>query len=377
MTQLAETVKFDLIRYANCWEDAELLLHGLRPKAGERIMSIASAGDNCFSLLTTAPSLVCAADLSYPQLFLTELKRTAFSQFDYQDVLRFLGFRPSENRWNLYQSLKSFLQPTTREYWDAHKEVIEKGVIEHGKLEHYFGLFAKRVLPLIHSKKRIAELLQPKSAAAQAAFYDNTWNSWRWRMLFRLFFSKTVMGRKGRDPEFLRQVEGPVHKMIFDQAERHLKDPAVSDNLFLRRIVTGSYGDLLPHYVQEDQFEKIVKNLDSLEIRHGYIHEVATEKDQIDAFNLSDIFEYMDQQTFLQVSESLISAAAPGARFAYWNLMAPRQISQIIEKSVHPIAVNFNRPDHGFFYRAFYTDQLSLASSDTDVLPSTNQSLRS
>lgn len=377
MTQLAETVKFDLIRYANCWEDAELLLHGLHPKVGERIMSIASAGDNCFSLLSTAPSLVCAADLSYPQLFLTELKRTAFAKLDYQDVLQFLGFRPSENRWKLYQSLKSSLQPSTQSYWDAHQKVIETGVIEHGKLENYFRLFAKRVLPLIHSKKRIAELLRPKSAEAQAAFYDNTWNSWRWRMLFRLFFSKTVMGRKGRDPEFLRQVEGPVHQMIFEQSERHLKHPAVSNNLFLRRIVTGSYGDLLPHYVQEDQFDSIVKNLDTLEIRHGYIHEVANEKGQIDVFNLSDIFEYMDQQTFLQVSESLISAAAPEARFAYWNLMAPRRISQIFENSVHPIAVNFNRPDHGFFYRAFYADQLSLASSATDVLPSTNQSLRS
>lgn len=377
MTQLAETVKFDLIRYANCWEDAELLLHGLRPEAGARIMSIASAGDNSLSLLTTAPSLVCAADLSYPQLFLTELKRTAFAKFDYQDVLCFLGFRPSESRWKLYQSLKPFLQPSTREYWDAHQKVIETGVIEHGKLENYFRLFAKRVLPLIHSKQRITELLEPKSAEAQAAFYENTWNSWRWRMLFRLFFSKTILGRKGRDPEFLRQVEGSVHEMIFEQAERHLKDPVVSNNLFLRRIVTGSYGDLLPHYVQENQFEPIVKNLDSLEIRHGYIHEAATEKGQIDAFNLSDIFEYMDQQTFLHVSESLISAAAPRARFAYWNLMALRQISQIIENSVDPLAVNFNRPDHGFFYRAFYADQLSSASSATDVLPTTNQSLRS
>lgn len=377
MTQLAETVKFDLIRYANCWEDAELLLHGLRPKVGARIMSIASAGDNSLSLLTTAPSLVCAVDLSHPQLFLTELKRTAFAQFDYQDVLRFLGFRHSDERWKLYQSLKPFLQVSTQEYWDAHQKVIETGVIEHGKLENYFRLFAKRVLPLIHSKKRIAELLQSKSPEAQATFYENTWNSWRWRMLFRLFFSKTVMGRKGRDPEFLRQVEGPVHEMIFQQAERHLKNPAVSENPFLQRILRGSYGDLLPHYVQENQFETIVKNLDSLEIRHGYIHEVATEKDQIDAFNLSDIFEYMDQQTFIHVSESLISAAAPRATFAYWNLMAPRKISQIVKNSVQPIAVNFNRPDHGFFYRAFYADQLSLANSATDVLPTTNQSLRS
>lgn len=377
MTQLAETVKFDLIRYANCWEDAELLIHGLSPEAGDSIMSIASAGDNCFSLLTTAPSLVCAADLSYPQLFLTELKRTAFAKFQYQDVKSFLGFSPSENRWRQYQSLKSSLQPSTQNYWDAHRQVIETGVIEHGKLENYFRLFARRILPLIHSSRRIDELLRPKSPEAQAAFYDNRWNSWRWRMLFRLFFSKTVMGRKGRDPEFLRQVEGPVHRMIFNQAEQHLQNPAVSDNPFLRRILTGSYGELLPHYMQEDQFEKIVTNLDALDIRHGYIHEVAAEQGQINAFNLSDIFEYMDQSTFQKVSESLIEAAAPGAKFAYWNLMAPRQLSQIVENSVQPIAVSFHRPDHGFFYRAFFAEQFITTENDSTVLPTINQSLRS
>lgn len=376
MSKLTETVKFDLIRYANCWEDAELLLHGLRPMAGDRIMSIASAGDNCFSLLTTAPAMVCAADLSHPQLFLTELKRAAFARFEYQDLRSFLGFSASTNRWKLYQSLKSSLQPSTQAYWNAHKQVIEEGVIEHGKLENYFRLFARRVLPLIHSSRKIDELLRPKSPEAQEAFYDNSWNSWRWRMLFRLFFSKTVMGRKGRDPEFLRQVDGPVHKMIFQQAERHLKDPAVSNNPFLRRILTGSYGDLLPHYMQEDQFEAIVKNLDALEIRHGYVHEVAAEKGQIDAFNLSDIFEYMDQQTFQKVTESLLSSAAPGATFAYWNLMAPRQIGQIAENFVKPIAATFHRPDHGFFYRAFHAEQLRSVSSAEDVLPTTNQSIR-
>ena len=36
--QLTEKVAFDLIRYANCWEDADVLLRGLNPDPGSKIL---------------------------------------------------------------------------------------------------------------------------------------------------------------------------------------------------------------------------------------------------------------------------------------------------------------------------------------------------
>lgn len=36
---------FSFVRYANCWEDAALLVRALRPAPGMRLLSIASAGD--------------------------------------------------------------------------------------------------------------------------------------------------------------------------------------------------------------------------------------------------------------------------------------------------------------------------------------------
>ncbi|MBX9450241.1 MAG: BtaA family protein [Taibaiella sp.] len=53
--QLDKKVAFDFIRYANCWEDADILLKGLHPAKGSSILSIGSAGDNSFSLLSTQP----------------------------------------------------------------------------------------------------------------------------------------------------------------------------------------------------------------------------------------------------------------------------------------------------------------------------------
>ncbi|MEO1450921.1 MAG: DUF3419 family protein, partial [Bacteroidota bacterium] len=327
MASLKESVNFDLIRYANCWEDAEVLLEALDIQPNSRVLSIASAGDNSFSLLGEGADLVCAVDLSLPQLYLTELKRAAFGELTYSDLLTFLGFLGGEQlpkRWNLYQAIRPKLQPSTRTYWDAYRKQIEAGVISQGKFEKYFGFFSRKIMPLIHSKRTIGKLLQPKSSTEQISFYHRNWNTWRWRLFFRVFFGRTIMGRFGRDPEFLRQVEVPVHAFIFQQAENHLRRVAATQNPMLERILTGSYGDKLPHYVRPRTHAEIVRNLDALEIREGYANEIAQAEGGFDRFNLSNIFEYMAPDDFATVSHAFLTSAEAGARFAYWNLMAPR-----------------------------------------------------
>jgi hypothetical protein len=52
--RIEDRARFDLVRYANVWEDAEVLCAALAPAAGRRLLSIASAGDNAFALLAAA-----------------------------------------------------------------------------------------------------------------------------------------------------------------------------------------------------------------------------------------------------------------------------------------------------------------------------------
>ncbi len=55
---------FSLIRYAQCWEDADVLVKGLDIQPGARCLSICSAVDNTLALLTRDPAQVLALDLS-------------------------------------------------------------------------------------------------------------------------------------------------------------------------------------------------------------------------------------------------------------------------------------------------------------------------
>jgi len=347
------------IRYANVWEDPFLLLEGLSLKKTDKVLSIASAGDNSFALLIGEPELVVAVDLNKTQIYLTELKAIAIQELEREDYLKFVGFRASSNRENTYQAIKNKLNTEARAYWDGKTEELKKGIIYQGKFEKYLATFAKKLLPLIHSKKNIEQLFYEKSANEQQAFFNNKWNSFRWKVFFRFFFSKQIMGIFGRDPAFLKQVETNVAKTIKASADIHLASIYSQKNPMLYYCLNGHFGDHVPFYAQKENYEKIRSNLNNLKLQIGYAQDAAETYGKFDAFNLSNIFEYMDKEIFVDTTQSLKSIANPRARMSYWNLMVKREISEIdpdfkrIEDSL-----NWKERDQGFFYMQFITEVL-------------------
>ena len=352
-------VAHDYLRYANVWEDADVLIAGLRPAPGSRIVSICSAGDNALALLTTDPERVVAVDVNAPQLFLTELKMAAIRRLPHTETLAFLGFRPAANRVRTYRLLTADLSTSARAFWETNLNVIADGIIHGGKFERYFRLFARRVLPLIHGRRTVEQLLALKPAAAQEEFYETRWNNRRWRALFRLFFSRRVMGWLGRDPAFLAQVEGSVGQQILERAARHLRQPLATENGFLRYALIGDFGAELPHYLQPGNYPIIRARLDRLELHHGYVQEVARRVGAVDAMNLSNIFEYLDPATFAATVRELDAAAAPDCRFAYWNLLVPRRMPEECGelRYLKSRSERLTRRDRGFFYGGFRVDQ--------------------
>ncbi len=358
--KLSEIVPFDFIRYANCWEDAYVLLDGLTPEHGNKIISIGSAGDNSFSLLTTNPELVVAVDINPAQLFLIELKKICFQHLDYETMLQFLGFTSSEQRLEIYFSVASFLSKDAKHYWDNHKDNIKNGIIHQGKFERYFQYFAKKVLPFIHSHKTIKELLAVKTELEQSSFYHKKWNSWRWRLFFKIFFSKYVMGKYGRNPQFLKEVQLNVGDFIFNQAKKELSSVKAHTNLILRYNLTGDFGGLLPHYLQKDHFQTIKNNCDALQIEKAYAEEVFTKYGKVDRMNLSNIFEYMDKNTFEFTGKELIKGLNENGKIVYWNLMVPRILSDVFPNELvflDEVSNQLDEKDMGFFYRKFIVEQ--------------------
>lgn len=354
-------VDWDFVRYANCWEDASILVEALQPGPGKRMLSIASGGDNSFALLAAGAEVV-AADLNFAQLACVELKKAAIRELDQSAFLAFLGVRPSTDRAAVYRKVRSLLSGAVAAYWDRHIEMIECGLVHAGKFERYFTLFRTRVLPLVHRRKTVEALMKPRGEAERRAFYEGSWNTTRWRMLFRIFFSRFVMGRLGRDPEFFRYVEGSVAERIFKRAEYAFTTLSIHDNPYLDYILNGNFTQSLPPYLQPGTYERVRANLDRLSLQRGTIQDAgrASQDAGFDGFNLSDIFEYLDPPTCADVYGNLLNLARPGARFAYWNMLAPRKAPECFAGQVVDLADTSSRlfaRDRAFFYSRFVVEE--------------------
>jgi len=343
------------IRYANCWEDADLLLSGLEIQKGDKVLSIGSAGDNSFSLLTGTPELVVAVDINKVQLNLIELKKAAFKALGYSEFLSFLGFTDSDDRITSFAKVALFLNREQKMFWATRVEEIEAGIIYQGKFEKYFHTFKNKVLPFVHSEEKIDGLFEEKDRVSQEKFFAKKWNSFKWRGLFKLFFSKFVMGRLGRDPKFLEEVEVPVSDFILQQARGHLKSTECQTNYFLDFILRGKFQIALPHYARKENFEIIKENIDNLVVFEGYASDAFDSYHGFNKFNLSNIFEYMNVETFKNVVTEMVEQGVEGAKYAYWNLMVPRNMN-----TAHPALKQLDLGpyhDNGFFYSNFHLNQ--------------------
>jgi S-adenosylmethionine-diacylglycerol 3-amino-3-carboxypropyl transferase len=350
-----------LIKYANVWEDADILCTALEERAPKRILSICSSGDNTLALLTLNPEKVIALDLNPAQLACLELRISAFKELDHLGVCQFLGVFPSKERMGVYSRLlERHLSQPARAFWRENQEAVHRGIIHAGKFERYLRSFGKRVLPFIHSRSVIDELFAVKSREERILFYKEAWNNWRWRLLFKLFFSRASMSRLGRDPSFFNQVEGAVAERLFMRSKYALTEYETHRNPFLHYILKGTFSlQALPRYLRPEYFSTIQRRVDRISLFHGSTDEIAEEG--FDAFNLSDIFEYMDPEQFEHSYKKLLSIGTKGARLVYWNMLVQRDCPESFKKFVSPLkelSSSLYAQDQAWFYQQFVVEEI-------------------
>ncbi|MBB6099515.1 S-adenosylmethionine-diacylglycerol 3-amino-3-carboxypropyl transferase [Deinobacterium chartae] len=362
-SEVASRADFSCVRYAQVWEDADVLLAGLDVQPGDRCLSIASAGDNALALLTRRPERVVAVDLSAAQLHCLELRVAALSVLTHPELLELVGARPSRRRTELYARCRALLSPDARRFWDARPRAVEGGIGGAGKFEAYFALFRRAVLPLLLSRRQVAALLEPRSPAARRAFFEREVNTWRFRLLFRAFFSRALMGRLGRDPAFFRYVRGTVSGRIRQRAEYALTALDPADNPYLSWILTGHYGRALPLWLRPEHFETLRAHLGCLEWQRASLEDYleAAGPRSFERFNLSDVFEYMSEATTEALLARLADAGRPGARLLYWNMLAPRSRPASLADRLWPLealARALHARDRAFFYSRLVIEEV-------------------
>lgn len=351
----------ELINYSQCWEDPEVLLEALSVQTDDSVLSITSGGDNALALLLAGPKKVCSIDLNPAQNHLLELKRVAAKNLSYEEYLELLGVRKSNNRTDLFNKIAADLLPASKTWWADHGASIEQGVIHCGRFERFTRGFARYVLPLIHSRKAIADLLGCRNIDEQRAFYRNKWNNRRWRFFFGLASNRLMLRRFVRQQGmFAYTAKETVAGVYRKRLEQHLTSVPISGNFFLHYSLTGEYGTALPPYLAEKNYSRLRDMPDSAmslvtDNLLNYLKSLPA--NTFSKFNLSDIFEALSPTENEALWEQIVRTAKPGAKIAYWNNLVPRSYPAHLSSQIKTDGEQISRlraKDRVFFYDSFH-----------------------
>ncbi|KAF8982334.1 hypothetical protein BGZ46_001448 [Entomortierella lignicola] len=367
------SVDFSKIRYSQVWEDTRLLRQGLVLKPQSRVLSIASAGDNAFALLLDDPREVVAIDFSPAQLALCALKIAAYKSLEYDEFTQLLGFEfnghdiGAEARVALYQDkVRPVLaNEEYRSYWDENLDLIRNKIIHIGRLEKFFGMYRKYILPLGHYKSTTRTLLDSKNQATQIKFFDSVWNNWVWRIGTRTFFGQMSLGHLGRDPKFFEHVRLDVGAFLLGKVSNGVRNIPIWDNYYAEYVFTGqqSGNNALPDYLVKENYDIIRSRIDRVQLVRADVLKYlqSEESGYFDGYNLSDIFEWMGEDLFKTFLTAIHNKGTKDARICYWNLFVPRErpeeLKDIIRSEIE-LSDAATAKDRTYFYRRFVIETI-------------------
>ena len=115
-------------------------------------------------------------------------------------------------------------------------------------------------------------------------------------------------------------------------------------------------------YLRKENYARIKKNIRNIRFFHGPVQSaVSSTSCKFDGFNLSDIFEYLNDSTCEDIYGILLEHSKPGARFVYWNMLVPRSCPAKLRERVACLeefsAELFGR-DKAFFYSRFIVEEV-------------------
>ena len=361
--EIAYGADFTAVRYAQCWEDADVLLEALAVQPGDVCLSVASAGDNALALLARHPAKVFAVDLNPAQLACLELRVAAYRLLSYDDLLVFVGSRRGQGRQQHYHLCRRLLSRHARAYWDERPEDIARGFGGAGKFEQMMLRFRTSLAPLVHSRVMIDRMLMGGTRSERHVFFDRSWNTPMRRLMVTLFLPRVVQARIGREAPFFPSLELAHGRRLLARTEHLITNLDPAQNPYLHWMLTGTHGSALPFALRPENVPTIRANLDRLDWRLCAVEDVLNELGDrsVDRFNLSDTFEYLDEPAFHTLLYRLARCGRRGGRLAYWNTTLARRRPPAMADVLLPLvelAESLKRKDQLFLYDDFVVEEI-------------------
>lgn len=314
----AVTWQRDSILFSSCNEDSGSELRALGELEGKRILCITAGGGRVLNLLVRRPDTIWAVDLNPVQNYLLELKIAGLRALDHAAYLRFLGVRDDRGRVATYRGLREQLSPGACAYFDAHAALIEDGILFQGRLERYLRRLSK-ILQWTHplGVRNVFECDDLEQQRAWVRRLDTP----VFRLVGEAACRRNVLRAFSGDPGFYRYVPADValHRVIYGGVLEHFRHHLARNNPLMQLVFFGRiiHEPALPAYLNAATYEQVQAALARVNLVRitARIDEALAQAGPaaFDAFSLSDISSYLDDEAHDRLFSDTLNAARPGA----------------------------------------------------------------
>lgn len=354
---------FDLL-FGMSWEDPESDRRALMIQPGETLITVTSGACNTLTLLLEDPGKIYAIDINPSQSYLLELKRAAVRKLEYDELRAFLGVVPCEQRLQIFESLRGDLSESAFRYWTSKAEAVRKGVVNAGKYESFIRLFS-RFVGVLQGKARIDGLFRCETLKQQHEYFDRTWNTVQWRLLFKLLANRRVLAKRGLTTDYFKFDDGSSSfpESFLRRAKRAMCEIPIESNYFLAQYLLAGYRseEAVPAFLLRENLPVVRERLDRIEVVTSPAQEWLAQLPDasIDCFSLSNICELMSSDETGRLFAEVARSAKPGARICFRNLIVPRGVPESLQSEIklqEKLSLDLIAKDRSFVYscvRAF------------------------
>jgi S-adenosylmethionine:diacylglycerol 3-amino-3-carboxypropyl transferase len=323
--------------FAQIREDSRVERRVLETHPARRVVCIGSGGCTAFSLLSDGVQAIACVDSNPAQCALIELKRAALVHLELEAYLRFIGERPDPSRIETYARLAPGLPDSARAYWDARSGEVASGINHCGVIEQFYRFVGGNLRGVVCPDEVWQQLFHCRSLDEQRELYERYFRGEGFQMALRVLLSKTSHVVFFPAFMFAQASELDYGRFFAEKFEREVLGRPMSNNYFLSQLLFASYRhdviDGVPHYLSPEGYDSARRNAHKLVVVPRPIEEFLAEDSGVDAFFLSNVFDWLTDEQRERLCRGVLSASAPGAALAYRNMLsAPALPAEFLER---------------------------------------------
>lgn len=305
-------------------------------KPGDRILSLASAGDVPLSLLGMNENIdIKAVDISESQIKLCRLKMVSAIYLECPLNGQFLGYMrcDSGKREQLYKDIvRPVLKAEDASFWDENIYFIRNGIINAGRFERYIRKL-KSVASLFIGRENLRNLINASDAEDQKRIFENKVATRKsLQLIFRIAFHPAIYRKRGLQDQALIHANKSTGERFYEKFRDFCTANPASENYFLQYFLTGNCitPESLPHYLKAENRNRIAANASRIDFQTISLQEALMEYPvgYFTGVHLSNLGDWSDEHQFADLLKLIRSQCNPGTKICYRYLQKNHFLSQ-------------------------------------------------